>query len=783
MPEPQSPRGEVPEAGVSKPPPEEPSNASRPAETVEMAVQPEWPAEDPAATGDSSETGGDSPAEEAPGSDKAESGPAEADSAGEAGSAKADGDADDRGAEKAEASAEQPQAAAKGAGGGAAQASGDAEQPSEKAGGEAAWPTEDEAAVAAVQDAERPAERTQQFQRVELGADAGRDAERPAERTQQFQRVEPEQPTNRLGRKDLDQGTNPISRGELSAAEKPREEPSTPPSGLRVDPAPPAARALPIQMPEPERTQQFARPDFSQPPPEPPRAATPQDYSETFTAPSPADDPTRPAWERGPEYPQPETRAEPLRLASAKPASPSASRKPRRWLLVAVALLVVAGVGAAVVFGARNLGGPTIADPPPPVRLHPEIKPISNSGPAPGPQGVASVLAGPASNPALGTFAGTVLDPTNGRALWQRNNGQALVPASTGKLLMASAAMLTLDHQHRFSTKVVRGTQPGSIVLVGGGDPSLSALPDGRDSVYPGAPRLDDLVTQVKAATGGQVTSISVDTRRYAGPSSAPGWLPSDVPGGYVSPIEPVMLEGGRADASKDVSARSQTPALDTGRELASRLGLPASAVTSGSAPPGAPMVGEVKSATVQEMVETVLQHSDNVLAEALAREVAISTGNEPSFAGGVKAVREVLQRNGFDLTGINMVDGSGLSQEDRVTPQLLGSLLAAATAPEGPDGGLAERSAKLRALLPGLPVAGGSGSLADRYQNAGSTGRGWVRAKTGTLSSANSLAGTVVTQDGRLLVFALMSNGSGSDTARPALDEVAAALHSCGCR
>ncbi|HET8642999.1 MAG TPA: D-alanyl-D-alanine carboxypeptidase, partial [Pseudonocardiaceae bacterium] len=94
------------------------------------------------------------------------------------------------------------------------------------------------------------------------------------------------------------------------------------------------------------------------------------------------------------------------------------------------------------------------------------------------------------------------------------------------------------------------------------------------------------------------------------------------------------------------------------------------------------------------------------------------------------------------------------------------------------------ERGARLRPMVNGLPVAGGSGTLAERYLAGPSVpGRGHVRAKTGTLEGVNSLAGIVVDADGRLLVFALLSNGSTAATARPALDAIAAALRTCGCR
>jgi D-alanyl-D-alanine carboxypeptidase/D-alanyl-D-alanine-endopeptidase (penicillin-binding protein 4) len=57
------------------------------------------------------------------------------------------------------------------------------------------------------------------------------------------------------------------------------------------------------------------------------------------------------------------------------------------------------------------------------------------------------------------------------------------------------------------------------------------------------------------------------------------------------------------------------------------------------------------------------------------------------------------------------------------------------------------------------------------------------VRAKTGTLNGVSSLAGVVTDVDGRLLIFALMSNGPSPAISRPLLDEMAAQLSRCGCR
>ncbi|MFD1152757.1 D-alanyl-D-alanine carboxypeptidase, partial [Saccharothrix hoggarensis] len=198
--------------------------------------------------------------------------------------------------------------------------------------------------------------------------------------------------------------------------------------------------------------------------------------------------------------------------------------------------------------------------------------------------GVRAALSGPAANDVLDPVAGSVVDPATGTALWSQGETTAQTPASTIKVLTAAAALLALDHTSQLSTKVVRGAQPGTVVLVGGGDPTLSSLPAGQPTVYPGAATIDDLAAQVRAA--GPVTQVHYDVSRYVPSGMAPGWDPADVANGYVAPIEPVMLDGGRADPTKYDTPRSATAAATAAQALAQRLGVPA--VAPGTAAPGA---------------------------------------------------------------------------------------------------------------------------------------------------------------------------------------------------
>ncbi|MEO6087681.1 MAG: D-alanyl-D-alanine carboxypeptidase/D-alanyl-D-alanine-endopeptidase [Umezawaea sp.] len=491
---------------------------------------------------------------------------------------------------------------------------------------------------------------------------------------------------------------------------------------------------------------------------------------------------------------KPAQRAEPLQTkpVQTKPAQPepeteeqAAEPKRRKPLLLISALVLVVALAGGAVYASVTLDwfGGTVAlttqPPAPPAKVSLSVKGVAKDAPTPSASGISAALAGPAAAGVLSPLTGVVIDPATGTALWQEGDATPLIPASTIKILATAAALLSLDHTAQLSTKVVQGDAPGTVVVIGGGDPTLSSRPAGTTTVYPGAATLDDLAAQVKASASGPITAVQFDLSRYAGEGSAPGWDPTDIPGGSVTSIVPFMTDGGRQDPQNTNSPRTGTPAMDAATALAQRLGV--SGATPGPAPSNAnpKVLGEVKSAPVDQLVENTMQISDNVLAEALAREVAKVNGQQPSFEGAAKAVKDVLAKNQFDVTGATVVDASGMSPQDKIPAKLLGQILSVAAKPDASD----PRTAKLRPLLTALPVAGGSGTLANRYQEQAAAGKGWVRAKTGTLTGVNSLAGAVVDTDGRLLVFAFMSNSPGkTEEVRQALDVLAATLRGCGC-
>jgi D-alanyl-D-alanine carboxypeptidase len=473
-------------------------------------------------------------------------------------------------------------------------------------------------------------------------------------------------------------------------------------------------------------------------------------------------------------------------------------RSTRGVALITLAMLNVFTLAAGVVL-ARMLPPRLALLKPVTVAARPAV-PVSpvlgevTGGPLPTSSGLSAALAGPLSSSVLGPGVAAVVADTAGQVVYTRNGSQPATPASTQKVATAIAALDVLGPGAQFSTRVISG--PGdSIVLVGGGDPTLTAAP-APSSDYPQPSSLEDLAAQTARALRAEHRTrvqLGYDTSLYTGAGLAPGWPASYITSGDVTQITSLEVDQGRltaagipedADDPVNFRPRSTDPVGMAVSGFAAFLRGDGIAVTgspaAAAAPARAPVLGSVSSPRLSAMVEWMMQESNNVIAENLARHVAIAMGDPASFAGAATAETAVLRRLGSG-PGVQLSDGSGLSPQDKIAPEALIRLLTVAASPQ---------HAALRPAITGMPVAGFSGTLSAGQSVFGAIGgsaRGVVRAKTGNLTTVAALAGFAYDRDGRLLVFvfnaASIPHAADLQSAANTINAAATTLATCGCR
>lgn len=392
-------------------------------------------------------------------------------------------------------------------------------------------------------------------------------------------------------------------------------------------------------------------------------------------------------------------------------------------------------------------------------------------------------IASLAADERLSSLFGSVVNSATGEVLFDRSGSTPTQPAGTQKVLTAAAALAVLGPDFRLSTRVVAGTTPGTVVLVGGGDATLSRLPAGQESVYSGAPKLDDLAAQVVAAYAlanpdePGITTVVVDATYWsAGDSWNPRWNRDRIAAGIQAPATALMVDGDRADPRQQISPRSNDPVARAAQAFAEALdaagnptGVPT--INSGSAV-GGTVLGQVQSQPVSTLVTQMLSATDFVLAEMLARVTSKQLGLAGSTASLTAAVTGGLDAYGVPTEGIVVTDGSGLATDNSVPMRYLAGFFAVANA----------RTSNLGIIMDALPVAGTSGSLAGRFGGPNAVARGAVTAMPGDLPTAQALAGVVRAADGTVLTIGFSAVRDGIGTAgRDAIDSLTAAVVTCG--
>ena len=167
-----------------------------------------------------------------------------------------------------------------------------------------------------------------------------------------------------------------------------------------------------------------------------------------------------------------------------------------------------------------------------------------------------------------------------------------------------------------------------------------------------------------------------------------------------------------------------------------------ARAPRAGNAPRSAALVASVRSPSIAALVRRTNQISDNYYAETLLKGLGARFAGAGSTTAGANVVQRFQQELGVSST---VLDGSGLSRGNAISPRNVGRLLTAVRQRPWFD-----------PFYRSLPLAGRSGTLRKRMRRTAAAGR--CRAKTGTLRNVSALAGYCRSPDGS--PFAVLMNG-----------------------
>lgn len=399
----------------------------------------------------------------------------------------------------------------------------------------------------------------------------------------------------------------------------------------------------------------------------------------------------------------------------------------------------------------------------------------------------------------------------SGATLYKRNSTLPLTPASTLKVLTAEAALLFLGPNYRFSTQLLtnakgvkHGVLQGNLYIVLSGDPTLTysdllellstlkqqGVVGIAGNVYidntaydqrfygPGWDQKDKQYCYAAPISASIINhnclALKVAPAKKLGHTARVFTLPnyfypqiknsvitrrakSRVCALRLSPIthSAITIDGclrkghmahGLSYVVRDIS--QYTRALFKG--LLNKMQVKVyGKITFGSAPLTSSLVGHHPSAPLYSLINNMLKKSDNVIAGAIFKKLGQLYTRQPgSWENGSKAVAQILAKQAHvPLAGLRILDGSGLSPDNLLTPAQMMQVLEFAY----------HHYPTSYHFVSALPIAGVDGTLKNRMGNIARK----VRAKTGTISGVISLAGYAVSSDREPLAFVIMVNGN----------------------
>jgi serine-type D-Ala-D-Ala carboxypeptidase/endopeptidase (penicillin-binding protein 4) len=329
------------------------------------------------------------------------------------------------------------------------------------------------------------------------------------------------------------------------------------------------------------------------------------------------------------------------------------------------------------------------------------------------------------------------------------------IPASNIKLFTTATALARFGPEERLNTSIWRsgevdaaGVLHGSLYLVGGGDPALSSPTFARRFLGGLGTDLFGLTPLVVSAGISRVTgSLYADDTifdRVRGVADS-GYRTSP----YIGPLSGLNYDSGYSDdRAGHFATDPPIVAADALVENMRDAVIKVSADVARRALPeqGAEKIGEIASPRMKVLTNETDVYSNNFYAETLLKDIGAHFGAGGTTTAGLAVVKRYVRGLG---SGVQQIDGSGLTRSNRVTPAQVARLLVAMRKTPAADDFVAS-----------LPVAGREGTVATRMRGTAAAGR--CRTKTGTLTGVSALSGYCFNRDGKVIAFSILMNRVG---------------------
>ena len=344
---------------------------------------------------------------------------------------------------------------------------------------------------------------------------------------------------------------------------------------------------------------------------------------------------------------------------------------------------------------------------------------------------ISPILKSAANSKTLAYPGMMLVDPSTGESIFEYSADSLRMPASLLKIITAVALLDYVEPDFRFTTEILTGSEPNTLVIAGSLDPWMErngvlAIKMGRASL----PKLvKTALKKLDSDNGAPIKTLNIKYSKMHYPDL--DFVKSQFVARNVKVTTTRITSEEASLSSKESIAVFQSPPM-------------------------------------QKIMDWMLIWSDNTLGNRMAMYASMKAGFGYSESGIQETFVKTLNNLGIDSTGLVAVDGSGLSRSNRVSAQMLAELLLKTYDNE-----------KYQIIYGGLPVGGVNGTMRNRFVSSAPKAIGLVRTKTGSLTGVVSLAGYVQGGDREYIFVAIADQipkyPSAARAARIALDKVLA--------